>query len=548
MAEEDSGQRNAWVKRTAAAVAVLFAAWYLLSLVQPPGGARDFARVGGQSRIETSIEAARFWSTPGPVVLAPFHATPQNMLGAGARAAELNAPLLLTPRSGLPKALRNELERRTSGMRDGQSCIELFDPSLRRILPGNLKARIRSRCPAATDGAPTTVAQPVHLVALDDTSPLGPSDSPPQIRVWIRPQVPVQRCRANYVLERLRQQLLAKFWKVPPEHGKLPCPLPETVVFATAQKPFDLRDIAVATALAAHLSRTTAAQPVVVALPRYLEGEWHLERFLRDRGFTVSRGVVIGGPAAVSDDLRRLIRSVMPVPNAPALLQASSTLFEKLLLLVGLLLGVGAFGAAAGAVTEAAPGVGNRIAGVLTQTALRIGNAIASGYSAIRRRLGSEEHPAPGSTAGTGKEEGEPPMTATGTPEAAQDLDPTVSLQKAIDAVGAKDVWIRICLKEPFTWMVGRFRPSPDGQLSASPFPGSKALWLWEVRGCDPETGRFTDSPQHPGSLGPGSGPPQHRANAVAVRWEDVRIIEIVNSSILYPYGPPRDEFSEADR
>jgi hypothetical protein len=546
MAEEDSGQRNAWVKRIAAAVAVLFAAWYLLFLAQPPGGARDLIRVAGQSRIETSIEAARFWSTPGPVVLAPFHATPENMLRAGARAAELNAPLLLTPRSGLPKALGNELERRTSGMQDRQSCIELFDPSLKRILPGNLKARIRSRCPA-TDGAPATVAQPVHLVALGDTSPLGPSDTPPQIKVWIRPKVPVHWCGANYVLERLRQQLLAKLSEVPPEHGKLPCPLPETVVFATAQKPFDLPDVAVATALAAHLSRTTAAQPVVVALPRYLEGEWHLERFLRDRGFTVSRGVVIGGPAAVSEDLRKLIRSVMPVPNAAALLQASSTLAEKLFLLLGLLVGVGAAGAAAGALTEAAPDFGNRIAGVLTQTAPRVANGIASGYSAIRQLWskpqppGGEEHPAPGSTAGTAKEKGEPPMPATGTPEAAQDLDPTVTLQKAIDAVGAEDVWIRICLKEPFTWMVGRFRPSPDGQLSASPFPGSKALWLWDVIGCDPETGQFTDSAQHPGAPGPGTGPPRRRANAVAVRWEDVRIIEIVNSSIPYPYGPLRD-------
>jgi hypothetical protein len=337
------------------------------------------------------------------------------------------------------------------------------------------------------------------------------------------------RLRPKCRRETIRQVLLGRVSYVPPEPGKLRCPLPHTVIFATAQKQSDLPDVAVATSLSAYLTRIEKTQPVVVMLPKYLEADRTLEQYLRDRGITVSRGLVIGGQNAVSDELRKLLRSVTAVAGATTMLQATSGLFEKLLLFLALLVGAGVVGvatsAAAGAVTEAAPHVRDGLrsgiqaiqSGMKTGRTVDIQNAEGdAGGPQETKRTPSLFQRISGKT-------GEPNMAVSST-DKTQEADPVEALRSAIITFGADDVvWVRLRLKQPSGWVAGKLHPSLGTQPAASPFPEAKALWLREVVKCNPETGEL-DVPPGPETK------PLLRANALAVRWDDIQIVEIVNS------------------
>jgi hypothetical protein len=59
--------------------------------------AAAFTRVGGATRVETALEASRFWLTPPQIVVeTPAHASQQIMLGAAQCAVAFEAPLLFT--------------------------------------------------------------------------------------------------------------------------------------------------------------------------------------------------------------------------------------------------------------------------------------------------------------------------------------------------------------------------------------------------------------------------------------------------------------------
>jgi len=106
-------------------VTVLLASLGLISAVvlvyfaerpRPKAVAANFARVGGPTRVETALDAARYWSSPARVVSAEFEASPEAMLAAARCAARLNAPLLFhSPKNG------EEEDQGRDGRLDGRS-------------------------------------------------------------------------------------------------------------------------------------------------------------------------------------------------------------------------------------------------------------------------------------------------------------------------------------------------------------------------------------------------------------------------------------------
>lgn len=102
--------------------------WLLWGLKHPRPVAAAFTRVGGATRVETSVNASRFWISHGHSVVAlPSNASPQERRSATACAMLNDVPLLFTRPNGKPQTARC-LKR---GSKENLTGLTVFDSTNR---------------------------------------------------------------------------------------------------------------------------------------------------------------------------------------------------------------------------------------------------------------------------------------------------------------------------------------------------------------------------------------------------------------------------------
>jgi hypothetical protein len=241
--------------------------------------AAAFTRVGGTTRVETALEAARFWLTPPRcVVMTPGSAPPGIMFAAAWYAMTHDAPLLYTTRDPSRQQLVNATAADWQKAAGKQKISETtFNPS------GSTKGR----CSAKADRAD-----------VDGLSTLAVPNQPLQL-----PHVAVRHALASMV------------------------------VFAAAIEPNDPPDVAVGMALAAHMA--TPDRPVsLVIVPHYLESDPALESALESQRELVKGGVVLGETPTIPEATRVLLRELLTSTDQLSLLaqaQASLAAFGSFL-------------------------------------------------------------------------------------------------------------------------------------------------------------------------------------------------------------------------
>jgi hypothetical protein len=255
--------------------------------------AAAFTRVGGATRVETAVDASRFWITPPQcVVETPAGAWQRTMFKAAQYAMLHDAPLLFTSRNkGLNRLVTATVQRWNHAEPKNSNL-----PHVIRI--GNHSDK--GNC--------------LYRVGVSGVSTLKTSNQ----------------------LLRL-PGLVAVQGKLAP-----------AVVFAAPKGPHDPPDVAVGLALAAHLARaantpTTKPEVTLVVVPRDLESDPPLEQQLRDQHALVQGGVVLGSTRIMSDDLRALLRQILTATNQQDFLgQIQNDLGLDASLLAGLLALIGA--------------------------------------------------------------------------------------------------------------------------------------------------------------------------------------------------------------
>jgi hypothetical protein len=271
--------------------------------------AAAFTRVGGATRVETALEASRFWLTPPQfVVETQADASQQIMLGAARCAVAHDAPLLFTS----PDPKRQRLVNATiTDWRQIETPKDLAPPELITIqrqrnilqlitLPEVIT--IQSK-PQVTSCLPKR--HPADIAGLSTLEVPNPLISLPQVR--------------------LRQTL------------------EPVVVFAAAIEPGDPPDVAVGLALAAHMARANREDVSLVVVPHYLESDHELEDKLEGQHELVTGGVVLGETPTVPEDTRALLRQLLTsrdrqgvLAQVQANLGSVGSLIAALLALAGL--------------------------------------------------------------------------------------------------------------------------------------------------------------------------------------------------------------------
>ena len=248
------GRWLAWVAVVVAGIALLVSLGLLRDMLKGPPVAVSFTRVGGTTRVETALEASRFWRQPPRLIVEVGPgATKAQMLDAARCAMVKDAPLLFMSRD----AKRNRLEATTIG-------------AWQAVAPGSAKRqRIRGCVPHGQSdiGGVSTLAVPRRLLRLH--------------RIGISGT------------------------------------LNPVVVFAAIWAPKDPADVAVGMALAAHLERANRETVSLVVVPRYLEDDPGLEHQLRSQRETVKDGIVLGSTSVLPEDTRTLLRQLLR-PAEPA--------------------------------------------------------------------------------------------------------------------------------------------------------------------------------------------------------------------------------------
>jgi len=264
----------------------------LWSLRSNPSAA-PFTRVGGQTTVETAVDASRFWLTPPKRVVTTWTYESQDvMLGAARCAMDYDAPLLfMSP-----------------------------DPQQQRLV----NATIGSWQKTATGEG---------------------SARPPVTK--IQSMTNVTSCTAHRHPAYAKRLSTLEVPNQPPQPSQLP-PLPlvpdpnlaSVVVFAAAIAPWDPPDVAVGLALAAHMA-TTGQTVSLVVVPRYLEADPRLVEQLSKQPAVVTGGVVLGQTPTVPEATSALLRQLLTSPDRLAQIQADLTstggLVVGLLALLGLL-------------------------------------------------------------------------------------------------------------------------------------------------------------------------------------------------------------------
>ena len=240
--------------------------------------AASFTRVGGATRVETALEASRFWLTPPRYVVETQTNASQIMLGAAQCAVVHDAPLLFT--SSDPKR-----QRRVDATINDWRKIE----------------------------TPESVAR----------SEVSTRSSRRQPHLWQAPELPKlitirNQTRVNECLGRQRRPDIARLSTL-----KVPNPLfrlrrvqrfqtlEPVVVFAAAIEPGHPPDVAVGLALAAHMATADREKVSLVVVPHYLESDHGLEKALQSQHELVTGGVVLGQTPTMPEDTRTLLRQML---------------------------------------------------------------------------------------------------------------------------------------------------------------------------------------------------------------------------------------------
>jgi hypothetical protein len=239
-----------------ALLVLLIGFWLLWGIWRGRPVAAAFTRVGGPTRVETAVEASRFWLTPPQrVVTTAVNASQEIMWGAARCAMVHDAPLLFTSP----------------------------DPKKQRLVDATINGWGKNPTP---------------------TGPLRPQK--------VRNQRDVDDCLSDGDPSNTNGLSTLKVIN-------LPLPLPEiktrkklapVIVLAAAKAPRDPADIAVGSALAAHMA-TDDQHVSLVVVPRYLQAHPELENELRKRRELVRGGIVLGEKGILSEDTRALLRQVL---------------------------------------------------------------------------------------------------------------------------------------------------------------------------------------------------------------------------------------------
>jgi hypothetical protein len=251
---------------------LLWGVWYGTPVAAP------FTRVGGASRVETALEASRFWLTPPRYVVETGTHASQVMLGAAQCAVALDAPLLFT--SPDPRVQR-QVTAAINYWRKIETPKGVVLPDVSTIKNQlDLGREVDPPLPEViTIGKHTSIAR-----------------CPPQGRETDVPRL--STLKVSNPLVRFRH---------------VPCrrTLARVVVFAAAIEPGHPPDVAVGLALAAHLARANRERVSLVVVPHYLESDPDLERKLRSQHELVTGGVVLGQTPTVPEDTRALLRQLL---------------------------------------------------------------------------------------------------------------------------------------------------------------------------------------------------------------------------------------------
>ena len=329
--------------------------------------ATAFTRVGGATRVETAVEASRFWLTPPRrVVMTPAGSPQQIMLGAAQCAMVYDAPLLFTPPHRAQRQLvRATIDRwRNAGGGAARRVVIKDQGDVTRCLAkANLADGNRLR----------TLGQPNRSFWLSRAASLAPLIFPDCARPAPRAAFPIRNRPPPLVVPAcVRPPHLMAF----PSRAR-PAPLvvfPEdeklapVVVFAAAKAPGALPDVAVGLALAAHMA--TAGRSVsLVVVPRYLEADPKLEGQLRKQRQVVEGGIVLGSARVLPADTRELLRQLLTSTDRQGVLGELRTNLGAVGPLIAALLAILGLGTAAQKASEIrrqAAGIVDRIV-VLTQ-------------------------------------------------------------------------------------------------------------------------------------------------------------------------------------
>ncbi len=255
-----------------------------------------FSRVGGATRIETAVEASRFWlRPPQSYVETGVDASQPIMLGAARCAMVHDAPLLFL--SGNPK-------------RD--HSVDVMIAAWRKDAKARRYKQALYAYPAFNESEAQSCLATGRRVNIDGLSTLrvpNPSFSLPR-------EVPVRNSLAP------------------------------VVVFAAAMAPQEPPDAAIALALAAHIATPSRAVSLVV-VPRYLDADPQLEAELRKQGQGAKTGIVLGWPRALPEHTSTQLRQLLTPASRQDVLDHINTTLGSLQPMLGalfaLLASVGAY-------------------------------------------------------------------------------------------------------------------------------------------------------------------------------------------------------------
>ena len=263
----DPSRRASLIKLLFALLALILGFFVLRDYWRGQPIAAAFTRVGGPTRVETAVEASRFWLTPPTsVVTTPANASQEIMWGAARCAMVHDAPLLFTS----------------------------HDPRRQRLVAAMIDGWRKN----ATRGGRPRFEEPDVRSQHDVTVCLRNGDTSnvkglSTLAVSDRPlQLPEVEARTK---------------------------LAPVVVFAAAKTPTDSPDVAVGLVLAAHMA-TTDREASLIVVPRYLQADPELEAQLRKRHELVKSGVVLGRTGILSEDTRLLLRQVLTSTDRQGLL------------------------------------------------------------------------------------------------------------------------------------------------------------------------------------------------------------------------------------
>lgn len=268
--------------------------WLLVDLWEGTPTAAAFTRVGGQTHVETALEASRFWTQPpGWVVAVSAAVTQENikhpaltretMMGAAQCAMAHDAPLLFRSR----------------------------DPKRERVVQATI----------------STLGHPFEVANLGNA------------RQCLRDLSQAERKKLSASTKELSAYGLHGLLSPGPRVAPIRNELAPFVVFAAAWGPGFPPDIAVGLALAAHMAPQYDGGASLVVVPRaYLEADPKLEALLRGQRRVVQGGVVLGSQKILPEDTRALLRQLLTATDRQGFLGEMRTTLGSVEPLVAALL------------------------------------------------------------------------------------------------------------------------------------------------------------------------------------------------------------------